>query len=126
MRAREFISEGSRGGVRTAASHEFDRAHPGMVMPGGTGDIYWGRYYDFYRACSLAGMNPEDIDRVDEIGFFGNLPVFSAYTEYDKKKLMAILKKLKMKPRDGVGDGSHEADYVNTESPVKPFRGYAR
>jgi hypothetical protein len=79
-----------------------------------------------FTACSLAGMNPEDIDRVDEIGFFGNLPVFSAYTEYDKKKLMAILKKLKMKPRDGVGDGSHEADYVNTESPVKPFRGYAR
>jgi hypothetical protein len=51
-----------------------------------TGDIYWGRYYDFYRVCSLAGMNPEDLDKVDEISFFGNLPLFSAYTEYDQKK----------------------------------------
>lgn len=126
MRAREFVAEGTRGGARSAAPHEFERAHPGLVMPGGSGDVYWGRYYDFYRACSLAGMDPDDINSVDEIGFFGNLPVFSAYTEYDKKKLKAIMKKLKMKPTDGISNGSHEVEGINKTSPVKGFRGYER
>jgi hypothetical protein len=125
VRAREFISEG-RGGTRSRANYEFDQAHPGIVSPGGNGDVYWGRYYDFYRVSSLAGMDPDDINKVDDIGFFGNLPVFSAYTEYDRKKLKAIMKKLKMKPRDHVLPGSLEPNYVNTSSPVKGFKGYAR
>lgn len=126
MRAREFISEGSRGGTRSAPAHEFERAHPGLVAPGGNGDVYWGRYYDFYRACSLAGMDPDQIDQVDDIGFFGNLPVFSAYTEYDRKKLKAIMKKLKMKPREQISNGSHETDGTNATSPVNAFQGYKR
>ena len=127
MRAREFISEASyTPGNRTKPAHEFERAHPGMVMPGGKGDLYWGRYYDFYRVCSLAGMDPEAIEKQDEIGFFGNLPVFSAYTEHDKKKLRAIMKKLKMKPTDGISNGSKELEDINNVSPVKSFRGYAR
>lgn len=125
MRAREFVAEGTTGS-RSDPRHEFERAHPGMVMPGGKGDIYWGRYYDFYRACSLAGMDPDSIDKVDEIGFFGNLPVFSAYTEYDRKKLKAILKKLGMKPQDGISTGSQEVNDTNKTSPVKAFKGYAR
>ena len=125
MRAREFVSEG-RGGTRSTANHEFEQAHPGIVGPGGKGDVYWGRYYDFYRVSSLAGMDPDDIDNVDAIGFFGNLPVFSAYTEYDRRKLKAIMKKLKMKPHDHIEPGSYEAHYVNTQSPVKAFRGYKR
>ena len=126
MRAREFITEGSRPGRRADANHEFDMAHPGLVGPEANGDTYWGRYYDFYRVSSLAGMDPDEIKNVDEIGFFGNLPVFSAYTEYDRKNLKAIMKKLKMKPRDHVLPGSLEADYVNTTSPVKSFQGYKR
>jgi hypothetical protein len=127
MRAREFISE-AKGpqGTRTDPAKEFERAHPGMVMPGGRGDVYWGRYYDFYRVASLAGMDPKDIDAVDEVGFFGNLPVFSAYTEYDRDKLKAIMKKLRMKPTDGVSNGSREVEEVNSTSPVKSFRGYPR
>ena len=126
MRAREFISEGTRGGTRSAPNHEFERAHPGLVMPGGQGDVYWGRYYDFYRACSLAGMDPDQIDQADEIGFFGNLPVFSAYTEYDRKKLKAIMKKLGMKPQDGIGKGSKEITDINSTSPVTAFKGYKK
>jgi hypothetical protein len=126
VRAREFIAEGSRGGTRSDANHEFDQAHPGIVGPGGNGDMYWGRYYDFYRVCSLAGMDPDQLDKVDDISFFGNLPLFSAYTEYDRKKLKAIMKKLKMKPQDHVLPGSFEADYVNTNSPVKGFKGYVK
>ena len=71
-------------------------------------------------------MAPDQIDQVDEIGFFGNLPVFSAYTEYDRKKLMAIMKKLGMKPQDGVGRGSKEINNINSTSPVTAFNGYAR
>lgn len=126
MRAREFIAEGSRPSSRSNASHEFERAHPGMVAPGGTGDIYWGRYYDFYRVCSLAGMNPEELANTDDINFFGNLPIYSAYTDYDRDKLKAIMKKLKMKPRDSIDKGSHESDGTNKTSPVKAFKGYKR
>jgi len=127
MRAREFITE-AKGpqGTRTDPAKEFERAHPGMVMPGGKGDVYWGRYYDFYRVSSLAGMDPKDIDAVDEVSFFGNLPVFSAYTEYDRDKLKAIMKKLRMKPTDGVSNGSSEVEEVNATSPVKSFKGYPR
>ena len=84
MRASEFITEGSRPGQRANARHDFEQAHPGLVGPSASNDIYWGRYYDFYRVCSLAGMNPEDLDKVDDINFFGNLPLFSAYTDYDQ------------------------------------------
>ena len=80
MRASEFISE-SRPGTRSKPHDHFERAHPGLIGPdANAGDIYWGRYYDHYRVSSLAGMDPDDIAKVDEISFFGNLPVFSAYT----------------------------------------------
>ena len=87
---------------------------------------YWGRYYDHYRVSSLAGMDPADIDSVDEVNFFGNVPMFSAYTEHDVKKLKAIMKKLRMKPRDGISRGSQETDGTNKTSPINAFKGYAR
>ena len=124
MRASEFITEGSRPGQRADARHDFEQAHPGLVGPSASNDIYWGRYYDFYRVCSLAGMNPEDLDKVDDINFFGNLPLFSAYTDYDRDKLKAILKKLGMKPTDTIGKGSYETNGTNAVSPVQGFRGY--
>ena len=128
MRAREFITEGAgkRGGTRAAATHEFETAHPGIVGPGGKGDVYWGRYYDHYRVATLAGMDLEQLENSSDINFFGNLPIFSAYTEHDRKKLTAIMKKLGMKPRDAISNGSHEPDYVNHTSPVTAFKGYAR
>jgi len=128
VRAREFICElrGHRGKTRSAPAHEFERAHPGLVAPAGRGDMYVGRYYDFYRVSSLAGLSPEDIEKVDEVGFFGNLPVYSAYTEHDRKKLKAIMKKLGMKPKDYVSTGSHEPDNTNHTSPVTSFKGYKK
>jgi hypothetical protein len=124
VRAREFIAEGSRGGTRSSATHDFEQAHPGMVGPGGQGDVYWGRYYDHYRVATLAGMHPDDIAKMDEINFFGNLPIFSAYTEHDRNKLKAIMKKLKMKPKDYISTGSYESDDTNHTSPVTAFKGY--
>jgi hypothetical protein len=126
MRAREFVSEGKTRGHRAQANHEFDMANPGMIGPGGNGDTYWGRYYDFYRVSTLAGMDPDDLDDIDTISFFGNLPAFCAYTEADRQKLKKIMKKLGMKPRETVGAGSCETNGTNSVSPVKPFRGYPR
>lgn len=123
MRAKEFITEG-RPGKRSDPAHEFERAHPGLVGPGGTGDVYWGRYYDFYRVSTLAGMDLDELESTDSINFFGNLPMFSAYTDYDKEKLKLIMKKLGMKPKDHVSNGSHETDGTNTTSPVKGFKGF--
>ena len=126
MRAREFVVEARSPRQRADANHEFDVAHPGLIGPQATGDTYWGRYYDFYRVASLAGMDLDKLESTDDISFFGNLPVFSAYTEHDRRKLIAIMKKLGMKPQEHVKPGSFEPNYVNTESPVKSFPGYPR
>lgn len=130
MRAREFITEDGVSGTstrtRARASHEFDVAHPGLIGPAATGDTYQGRFYDFYRVASLAGMDLEQLAKTDDINFFGNLPVFSAYTEADRQKLIAIMKRLGMKPTERIQPGSFEPDYVNTTSPIKSFRGYPR
>jgi hypothetical protein len=71
-------------------------------------------------------MDIEQLESADDISFFGNLPVFSAYTEYDRRKLIAIMKKLGMKPQDHVEPGSHEPDYVNKSSPLPAFKGYKK
>lgn len=128
MRAHEFITEGSgkglRGTTRSEPRHDFERAHPGLVSPAGRGDLYIGRYYDFYRISSLAGMDLESLEDADEISFLGNLPVYSAYTEHDRQKLKTIMKKLGMKPKDSISNGSRESDGVNSASPVKGFKGF--
>jgi hypothetical protein len=124
MRAKEFITEASRSGTRSDAAHEFERAHPGIVSPGGNGDLYWGRYYDFYRVAQLTGMDPDDLDKMDLISFFGNLPVFSGYSEHDRDKLFRVMKKLGLKPKDGISNGSTETDGTNTTSPMNGFKGF--
>jgi hypothetical protein len=128
VRAREFICElkGHRGKGRSAPAPEFERAHPGMVAPAGRGDMYIGRYYDHYRVSSLAGMHPDDIANADEISFFGNLPIFSGYTEHERNKLKVIMKKLGMKPKDYISTGSHEPDDTHRTSPVSSFKGYKK
>lgn len=131
MRAKEFIREaksikGVRGGGRGGPSDSFSSAHPGMVAPAGRGDMYIGRYYDFYRVASLTGMDPRALDEMEDISFFGNLPVFSAYTEEERKKLVRVLKKLKMDPKDWIPQGSTERGDTQTNSPVKAFKGYKR
>ena len=126
MRAREFVTEGSRKGTRSDAAHEFERAHPGLVAPGGNGDVYWGRYYDFYRVAQLTGMDPDELDKVDLISFFGNLPVFSGYTEHDRAKLFRVMKKLGMKPKHSITNGSTETDGTNSVSPLNSFKGYKK
>lgn len=128
MRASEFITEGKglRGGTRADATKEFQAAHPGLVSPAGRGDMYVGRYYDFYRVASLIGMDPDELDKVDDISFFGNLPVYSAYTEHDREKLKRVMKKLGMKPQELFTTGKWEMDDTNLKSPINAFKGYKR
>jgi len=128
MRAKEFIKEekGLRGNNRADANHEFERAHPSLVAPHGRGDMYIGRYYDFYRVSLLAGLHPDDLEKMDTVSFFGNLPAFSGYSEEDRAKLIRAMKKLGMKPKDYISQGSTEPDGTNSQSIVKPFKGYAK
>lgn len=120
------MTEGLTRGKRAGPNGEFSVAHPGLVGPYASGDTYWGRYYDFYRVSTLSGMDLDELDDIDSISFFGNLPAFSAYTEADREKLTRVMKKLGMQPEDCITNGSHEPSYVNTASPVKSFRGYPR
>lgn len=127
MRAFEFITEGQkglRGNNRAQANAEFSAAHPSVVAPHGRGDLYIGRYYDFYRVSQLTGMHPDELEKMDLISFFGNLPVFSGYSECDRDKLFRVMKKLGMKPKDYIPTGSTEVDNTNTTSPVNSFKGF--
>ena len=128
MRAKEFINEanGLRGKSRAEPNGEFKTAHPGLVSPAGRGDLYIGRYYDFYRIASLVGMDPDELDKTDAISFFGNLPVYSAYTEHDREKLKKVMKKLGMKPQEFFTTGKWEMDEVNKDSPIKGFKGFKK
>jgi hypothetical protein len=129
MRAREFINEakkGLRGNNRADANPEFSAAHPSIVAPHGRGDLYIGRYYDFYRVSQLTGMPPEELEKMDLISFFGNLPAFSGYSEVDREKLFRVMKKLGMKPTDYIPHGSTEVDDTNVVSPVTGFKGYTK
>ena len=129
MRAKEFIGEGKkglRGNNRAEANHEFERAHPSLIEPDGRGDMYIGRYYDFYRVAQLTGMKPEDLEKMDTVSFFGNLPAFSGYTEVERDKLFRVMKKLGMKPKDYISQGSMEPDGTNIQSPVSSFKGYKK
>lgn len=127
MRASEFIVEGKkglRGNNRAEANHEFAAAHPSVVAPHGRGDLYIGRYYDFYRVAQLTGMHPDELEQMDLISFFGNLPVFSGYSECDRDKLFRVMKKLGMKPKDYIPTGSTEVDGTHKTSPINSFKGY--
>lgn len=132
MRAREFINEASAGGVRGGGRGDLDStagftgAHPSLIGPTGRSDVYIGRYYDFYRVSSLVGMDLDELDKTQDISFFGNLPVFSAYTDAEREKLTKVLKKLKMNPKDWIPSGSKERSDSHTQSPIKPFKGYDR
>ncbi len=128
MRAKEFITEekGLRGNNRATANNEFAAAHPSIVAPHGRGDLYIGRYYDFYRVAQLTGMHPDELEKMDLISFFGNLPVFSGYSECDRDKLFRVMKKLGMKPKDYIPTGSQETSDTHVISPVTGFKGYKK
>lgn len=129
MRAKEFIIEGNkglRGNNRGSPNGEFAAAHPNIIAPHGRGDLYIGRYYDFYRVAQLTGMDPDELEKMDLISFFGNLPVFSGYSEHDREKLFRVMKKLGMKPKDYIPTGSTEVDDTYKTSPLNSFKGYEK
>jgi hypothetical protein len=129
MRASEFITEGKKRSSyralgRGAPSREFEAAHTNIIAPHGRGDLYIGRYYDFYKVAVLAGMDPEDLENQDLLSFFGNLPVFSGYSDIEREKLFKVMTKLGLKPTDYIPSGSTEMDDTNVKSPVTGFKGF--
>lgn len=128
MRAKEFIGEGMDRSLpgRGDPDHRFSAAHPGLVEPKGRDDLYVGRYYDFYKIASLAGMDPKDLEKTDALTYLGNIPMFSAYTEVERDKLVRAFNKLGLKADDWIPRGSAEVADTHVKSPVTAFKGYKR
>jgi hypothetical protein len=121
MRAKEFIIENRYGGIDGKLHPHYDQANPGAI----TGhDI--NKYYDLYRAGILMGADEESLKKLDAASWINDQAYFGAYTEVDRNKILAALKKLKLKPKILIEPGSLENLDTNKISPMKSFKGYPR
>jgi hypothetical protein len=121
MRAKEFISESRYDAIDGKLHPSYDYANPGAI----TGkDI--NKYYDLYRAGILMGADPDVLAKLDSASWINDQAYFGAYTEVDKQKILAALKKLKLKPKNLIEPGSLENPDTNMSSPIKSFKGYPR
>lgn len=113
MRAKEFITEKKEGSINKS----FADVNPGAVY---TPD----KYYDLYRVAMIMGRLPEKLEDVDAYSWIGMAPFIGTYTkeEYEMAKkafaFMGVPFETHVKP------GSKEPEGVNTESPMKAFKGY--
>ena len=108
------------------------KEEPKPEVKSGPGEIYSCKSSDTYNSVAklysitvkelktLNGIKNEQMEEGMEL----KVDPAGDYTEYDKKKLRAIMKKLQMHPKDGVSDGSREVDGTHSTSPVKGFKGY--
>ena len=76
--------------------------------------------------AQLTGLDPEELKKVDAISFFGNLPLYSAYSDEDRKKLMQVMKKIGLEPKDYINTGSSEVQDTHVKSPINAFKGYKK
>lgn len=113
MRATEFITEAKQGDMPGTFAQS-------MTQAGYTAD----KYYDMYRLSMLIGRMPDNADDIDFYSWIGQTPYIGAYS----KEEYEIIKKAAKKA--GIPFGSHnpsdsmEHEAVNTQSTIKPFKGY--
>lgn len=121
MRAREFITEGRYDSMDGKLHPHYDYANPGAL----TGqDI--NKYYDLYRAGILMGADQDALAKLDSASWINDQAYFGAYTDVERDKILAALKKLKLKAKTLIEPGSMENPDTNKISPVKGFKGYPR
>jgi hypothetical protein len=72
------------------------------------------------------GADPDVLAKLDSASWINDQAYFGAYTEVDKQKILAALKKLKLKPKILIEPGSLENPDTNVLSPIKSFKGYTR
>ena len=120
MRAREFVLEARRS---TVPDH-FRHASPGALGPAGRDSLYTSRSNDFYRMSVLAGMDPEDLEKMDTHSWIDNRPMYNAYTDHDHDKIQRAMKKMGHRPISHAPQGSREMPDVSKISPIRAFRGY--
>ena len=118
MRASEFLIERNKSGK---ALHTHNAASPGALST-----THPDRYYTLYRASLLMGKHPDDIKDIDIDSFLGNKVYVGTYTPEEAEMYKAACKALGIRPVEMISGPSHEPDDVNTQSAVKPFKGYPR
>ena len=122
MRAKEFINENKAGKLSKRQQESTRGLHV-------FADTNYDRVYDLNRvmmaaACTDGTFAPE----IDQESWAGKYNTAHAYTKEEENKLKQAYKAAGIHFKDlNKGDiKSKELDSANTQSPVKPFKGYKR
>jgi hypothetical protein len=122
MRAREFVSESSRGTL----DHALKNTAGSLITSGNKETFYDGRSYDAYRIGMLTGMHPDDLEKSDVHSWVGNMALYNPYTPEEHDKIARAMKKMGHSVKQHAPGGSHEPPDTHKVSPVSQFKGYAR
>jgi hypothetical protein len=122
VRAKEFINENKAGKLSKRQQESTRGLHV-------FADTNYDRVYDLNRvmmaaACTDGTFAPE----IDQESWAGKYNTAHAYTKEEENKLKQAYKAAGIHFKDlNKGDiKSKELDSANTQSPVKPFKGYKR
>jgi hypothetical protein len=124
MRANEFVAEGKQGKI---SAHQ-QQSSVGLNVFSKKIDSY-DRLYDLNRlmmaVASSDGINPIEMDAESWVGKHNTT---HPYTKEEQDMLILAYKAAGLEYKDlNNGDlSSKELDGVNTQSTVKPFKGYKR
>lgn len=123
MRARDFLKEGGFNyGRATLKRGEAPRNFKDSTV----GTIRNNGYYDLYRATLAMAGHPDNEHDVDPASWTGADGFVLTYTPEEHEMAKAAFKKIGLEFEDDAPGPSHESDAINSESPVKPFKGYKR
>ena len=126
MRAKEFITEVKKGYVSKRQRYATKGLHKFQDVDGRD------RTYELNRvmmaAATASGEGPNEVIDLDSESWVGTFNTAMPYTEEEANMLKAAYKAVGSKWEDiNKGDlESVELPSINTESPVKPFKGYKR
>ena len=123
MRAKDFLKEGGFNYGRAplkrgSAPHNFKDSTVGVIRNNG--------YYELYRATLAMAGYPDNEHDVDPASWTGGDVFVFTYTPEEQEMAREAFKEIGLEYEDDSPGPSHESDAINSESPVKPFKGYKR
>ena len=123
MRAREFVVESVPGKV----GHR--RQQPTVGLNKFRDDRFADRLYELNRVMmAVASTDGTFVPDIDQESWAGRHNIATPYTEQEQEKLEKAFQAIGSKFEDlNRGDyASQETETTNTQSPVRPFKGYPR
>lgn len=122
MRAKEFITEVTKGKLRKDQARTMSKSHKFAQ----TAD----RMYDLHRAMMAVacadGSGTLPHHHTDEESWIGRSNMANPYTEVEHQMLHDAYKTIGVEIQSAVTGDSREPKYVHTSSPVKAFKGYPK